>query len=123
MLRFTFVIATLLELLGIFGFVLTGSQHYTALIPVGFGVLLMICFGLARARPSMRMHAMHAAMTVALIGMLGTLSGIYHVGQMLAGQTIARPPAAEAQAIMCILCAVYLAVGIRSFIKARRARA
>jgi hypothetical protein len=78
---------------------------------------------MAEARPKARMHFMHGAMTIALIGVLGTLSGVYHLIQMLAGQTIARPPAAEAQAIMCLLCAAYLAFGIHSFIKARRARA
>jgi hypothetical protein len=123
MARLTIVFAALLILLGIVGFVATGSQHYTALIPAALGILLFVCAAVAEFRPPMRMHAMHAAMTLALIGLLGTLNGIYHVAQMLAGQPVALPAAAEAKATMCVLCAVYLALGIRSFIKVRRARA
>src|SRR5277367_1251862 len=122
MAKLTIVIGVLLTLVGAVGFFGTGSQHPTALIPAAFGVLLIICGVVVLARPGLRMHIMHAAMTLALIGCIGTIIGVYHLAQMLAGKTIALPSAAVAKSAMFVLCAVYLALGIRSFIMARKMR-
>lgn len=124
MTRTTFVFAAFLIALGAAGFVGTGSQHYTALIPAALGVLLAVCAAVAVARPPARKHAMHAALTLALLGLLGTLSGVFNLIRLAMGQTTTHPAAAViAQSIMCALCALYLAIGIRSFIAARRASA
>jgi hypothetical protein len=47
-------------LLGIAGFVLTGSTHKTALIPCIFGLLFLVC-GLLARKDNLRKHVMHAA--------------------------------------------------------------
>lgn len=108
---------------GLVGFFATGAEHVTALIPAVLGVLLVLC-GILAARPNLRMHAMHAAATLALLGMLGTGRGLVQlVGWMFGGDEPARPAAAVAQGITAIICLVFLIFAIRSFIAARRNRA
>ncbi len=72
MAKLTVVFGILLVLLGVFGFVATGSVHYTALIPCAFGVLLAI-FGLLAQTPdaSRRKLFMHVAVTIGLRGLSG----------------------------------------------------
>jgi hypothetical protein len=107
--------------LGIVGHVATGSQHPTALIPAGLGLVLVI-LGLLAKKPKLRMHAMHGAALVALLGFAGSVSGIGQVARMLSGEAIARPPAAIARSIMAVLCLAFLALTVRSFVAARIAR-
>ena len=58
MARTTIVFSVLLILLGLGFFLGTGAAHATALIPSGFGVLLLF-LGLLATRDAWRMHAMH----------------------------------------------------------------
>jgi hypothetical protein len=120
----TITIATgvLLIVLGLVGYVGTGSEHPTALIPAAFGIALGICGFLAKA-PERRKLYMHIAVTLGLLGFLGTVTGLIKVIRMAAGETIARPEAAESQAVMAFITAIFVAMCVNSFIKARRARA
>jgi hypothetical protein len=118
----TIVTGVLLIVLGLFGFIGTGSEHYTALIPAGFGIALAICGFLAKA-PERKKLFMHIAVTLGLLGFLGTVMGIVKVVRMAAGETIARPEAAESQAVMAFISLIFVALCVNSFIKARRARA
>jgi uncharacterized membrane protein (UPF0136 family) len=118
----TIVTGALLIILGVIGFVGTGSTHPTALIPAGFGLILAICGFLAKA-PARKKLMMHIAVTVGLLGFLGTVMGLVKVVRMVAGETIARPEAAQSQAVMAFICGIYVALCVNSFIKARRARA
>jgi hypothetical protein len=118
----TIVTGALLILLGIVGFVGTGSQHFTALIPAAFGIAIGICGFVAKA-PERRKLFMHIAVTLGLLGFLGTVSGLVKVIRMAGGATIERPEAAEAQAVMAFITLFFVALCINSFIKARRARA
>ena len=63
-----------------------GHASLTALIPAAVGGLLLAC-GLVALREGLRMHAMHAA---ALVGLLGTLlaagRGVMKIGPLLSGQ-------------------------------------
>jgi multisubunit Na+/H+ antiporter MnhF subunit len=118
----TIVTGLLLIALGILGFVSTGSQHPTALIPCAFGIAIGICGFLAKA-PARRKLFMHIAVTLGLLGFLGTVSGLVKVIRMAGGATIERPEAAEAQAVMAFITLFFVALCINSFIKARRARA
>jgi multisubunit Na+/H+ antiporter MnhF subunit len=117
----TIVTGVLLIVLGVVGFVGTGSEHPTALIPAGFGLALAICGFLAKA-PERRKLFMHIAVTLGLLGFLGTVMGLVKVIRMAAGETIARPEAAESQAVMAFITAIFVALCINSFIKARKAR-
>ena len=118
----TIVTGVLLIVLGLVGFIGTGSEHYTALIPAGFGIALAICGFLAKA-PERRKLFMHIAVTLGLLGFLGTVMGIVKVVRMAAGETIPRPEAAESQAVMAFISLIFVGLCVNSFIKARRARA
>lgn len=118
----TLIFAVLLFLLGVVGYIITGQESITALIPAALGVLLGLCAAWAWAMPSWRKHAMHVAMVLALLGVLGTLRAIGPLVTLLTGGQVERPAAVIAQVIMLALAAAYLALGIKSFIDARRAR-
>ncbi|HVJ07722.1 MAG TPA: hypothetical protein VM554_05020 [Acidisarcina sp.] len=121
MAKVTVVFGILLILLGVIGFVGTGSTHYTALIPCAFGVLLAI-FGLLAKTPdaSRRKLFMHIAVTVGLLGFLGTVKSVVNFFQMMQGQPFPYPAAVEAKAAMAALTFVYVVLCVRSFIAARR---
>jgi len=120
--KLTIVFGVLLILLGIVGYVGTGSEHPTALIPAAFGIFLAIFGAIAIAKPALRMHVMHGAVLVGLLGFLGTISGVIALAKKLSGQVIERPEAAYAKAAMCGLMLVYVILCVRSFIAARKAR-
>ena len=104
--------------LGIASYALTGRASVTALIPAFFGAVLVICALVAR-QESARKHAMHAAVAVGLIGALAALGR----GLPAALNGDAARPAVMSQLVMGVLLLIYVALGERSFIEARRARA
>lgn len=113
----TIVFGFLLTLLGLAGYVLTGTSSFTALIPAVFGLLLLVLGFLARAEP-VRKHAIHAAAAVALVGCAGALFSLVRTPLGL------RPAMAVfSQVAMVVLTAVFVALCVRSFIDVRRARA
>jgi hypothetical protein len=114
----TLVVGGLLSLLGILGYVLSDSRSLTALIPLGFGVLLEACGALA-LRPEFKKHAMHGASVLALLGIGGSVSGFVKFVQMLGGADVARPFAVRIQGAMFLIMLVFLGLCIRSFIQAR----
>ena len=123
MAKVTLVFAALFIALGLVGFITTGSSHPTALIPAVLGLLLGIFGALSLGpNPSRRKLFMHINVTLALLGFLGTVMGLIQWFQMLAGATVKNPPATESKAIMAILCLIYVALCVRSFIAARKAR-
>ena len=119
MAKLTIALGALLIILGIAGFVATGSEHPTALIPAGAGVLFVI-LAIFALNPNARKHAMHAAAALALLGFLGTIDGVIKTIQLASGATVARAPAAISKAIMSILCLIFVGLCVRSFINARR---
>jgi hypothetical protein len=116
----TIALGVALVILGVAGYALTGGVSVTALIPAAFGLLLAIAGLLARDERK-RMHAMHGAVLVALLGFLGSVRGLIRIGEVLDG-TAARPPAIVAQAIMAVLTLAYVVLAVRSFVQARMAR-
>jgi O-antigen/teichoic acid export membrane protein len=112
----TILFGVLLTLLGFLGYFMTGTSSLTALIPAAFGVLLIALGFIARSEAT-RKHAMHAAAAVSLIGMIGALI------PLLRTPAGVRPAMAVAsQVAMVVLTALFLALCVRSFIAARRAR-
>lgn len=111
-----------LMLLGAGAFMVLGRHPHT-LIPAAFGLLLVIFGALANTEVvKRRMLFMHVAVTVGLLGFLGTIPGIVGVLKMAAGGVTARPDAARVQALMGTICLVFVLVCVRSFIAARSAR-
>ena len=110
-----------LILLGLGGYLGTDMVSPTALIPSAFGLLLVIFGALARDDKRRKM-AMHLAVTVGLLGFLGTVPGLLKLPTMLSGGVVQRPAAVVAQSIMAVLMAIYVAMCVKSFIDARRRR-
>lgn len=122
MAKLTIVFGVLLILLGAVAFVILGHHPHT-LIPAVFGLLLVVFGALAESPvPRRRMLFMHIAVTVGLLGFLGTLPGIVGIVRLAAGHAIERPDAAKVQAIMGTLCLAFVLLCVRSFIAARRQR-
>ena len=118
----TIFFGCLLVLLGVIGYIATGSQHPTALIPAGFGLLIGFC-GLLARRAGRRKLFMHIAVTLGLLGFLGTAASIYKMFQIAQHQVVARHAAVYSQFTMCLLCLIFVILCVRSFIAARRTRA
>lgn len=113
------IIGTLLVLLGVISFFISGGQSLTAFIPAAFG-LVLAGLGLLGRKESLRRHAMHAAAGIALLGLLGSASGFVKLFTLLGGGDVARPAAVVAQSIMFLLSALFVGLAVRSFIRARR---
>ena len=99
-----------------------GRTEVAALHPAGIGVLLILCGALANTEnPKKRMLWMHIAVTLGLIGFLVT--GI-RTGIALAKGTAMsiNPTGFEERSVVALICLVYVALCVRSFITARRAR-
>jgi hypothetical protein len=123
MAKVTVIFGVALILLGTLSFFGTGGTHPTALIPAYFGLVLTICGFLANS-PSdrRRMLVMHIAVTVGLLGFVG--SGVMAILETVKahGAPLAHPAAVESQAIMAGVCLIYVGFCVRSFITARRSR-
>jgi hypothetical protein len=65
---------------------------------------------------------MHVAVTVALLGFLGSFSRAIDEYIQAHGGPLAHPVAVEYQAAMAALCLVFVVLCVRSFIAARKAR-
>lgn len=110
----------LLILIGIIGYVyglLNGNASLTALIPAAFGLLLAILGAAARAKENLRMHLMHVAV---LIGLLGFLIPAWRVLSKLGEATLSA--ALISQVSMALVCLIFVILCIKSFIDARRSR-
>jgi hypothetical protein len=114
----TRLFAIILILLGVASYSLTGRTSVTALIPAFFGAVLLVCAIVARANEGARKHAMHAAVAVGLVGALAALAR--GLPAALGGD--ASRPAVMSQLAMGVLLLIYVALGVQSFIAARKAR-
>jgi hypothetical protein len=107
--------------IGLGTYVGTGSHAPTALIPAVLGALIAGA-GLVARNPRLRMHAMHVAVLVALLGALGCIPGLLRLPALLGG-TAERPVAVVAQLVTFVVCVAFGVSAVRSFIEARRSRA
>jgi hypothetical protein len=90
--------------------------HPSALSPVGVGVILIVAGVAAMAAPGSRKHAMHVAAAVALLGTVGGLVPV--VLRKFDFQEVA----VKVGLGMAVLSAIFLALCVNSFVRARRAR-
>jgi hypothetical protein len=118
--KITLIFSALYIVLGVAAFFLTGAVHKTALIPAYFGMVLLI-LGLLGQKENLRKHVMHAALLVVLLALFGTARSLLKLPSAFDG-TAERPFAIYAQAATAVLSIAFLALGIRSFIQARRSR-
>lgn len=112
----------LLVLIGIAGAIAAVSNDksfVTALIPAFFGIVLIILGYLARIKDNLRKHLMHGALLVALLGFVGGFFSPGIKGLITTGK-VADMVSFSAQLAMMIVCLLFLVLGIKSFIDARR---
>lgn len=112
----TRLVGFLLVALGLIGYIATGRASITALIPAFFGTIFLILAMVARGESS-RKHAMHAAIALALVGVLGVVPRL--LPALSAGS---MGPAVLSQLVMAVVLLIYVGLGVKSFIDARKAR-
>ena len=118
MAKISIVFGLLLAAVGVIGFSMTGFEHKTALIPTWLGCLLIAMAVLAIAKPKLNMHAMHVNVLFALLGCLMALYRL--IPALIKGEGTAASRVALGG--MAILTGIYVALCVRSFIAARKAR-
>ena len=119
----TIGVGVILVALGLFGYFgsASDSPSPTALIPAGFGAVLIV-LGIVAHKPGARKHAMHAAAAVGLIGFLMAGGrGFMKLGMAASDDlTISRP--VRLTILMSLVCLIYIGLCVGSFISARRRR-
>lgn len=107
--------------MGLYSYFGISSESVTALIPTFFGIPMLI-FGWMALNEKYLKHAMHGAAVLTLLGFAGTVGGLIKFFKMLGGAEMERPAAVTVQAIMAILCLIFLVFAVKSFTDARKNR-
>jgi hypothetical protein len=120
----TIAAGAILCVLGLFGYFGSASENpsLTALIPFFFGDVLVVC-GIIARNPRLRMHVMHAAVLVGLVGFLAAGGRVAMKWSTLFSDDPNLDPRAVRMAfLMALVSLIYVIVCIASFIAARRRR-
>lgn len=122
--KITLLYGTALMVLGIAGYLLTGRESETALIPAVFGVPLIACAVLSWSESPLRKHLMHASVLIAMLGFAGTIGAVRFALYMVSVGPVHvdNPAAVLSRTVMAVLSGAYLYVAIRSFIRVRQER-
>lgn len=117
---FAIVIGLLLTGLGVGGYlgVEAETRSWTALIPVFVGGPLFL-LGLLGLKDQFRKHAMHLAAALGLIGFLAPAGRL--ISTAARGSFVWGLPTMS-QVAMAVLCAIFVALCVKSFRDARKAR-
>lgn len=121
MVTVTRVVGALLVVVGVAAYLLTDRASVTALLPAFLGAPILVA-GLVAASERLRPHAIHLALVLALLGVLGTAMNLAELPALLTGGDVERPTAVVTSAITAVVGVVYLVLGVRSFRAARAAR-
>jgi hypothetical protein len=116
----TILLGSLLVLAGFIGYFASEAGNPIALIPAAFG-FMMIALGILARNESLRGHAMHGAAAIGLLGFFGSVSGLWQLWGVLMGAE--AEPVILVRSFMAVVCLVYVALAISSFLKARSAKA
>jgi uncharacterized membrane protein len=121
MAKISITFGIILITLGLFSYFGISSESVTALIPAFLGIPVLILGFLALNEKYLK-HAMHSAAVLMLLGFGGTVGGLIKFFRILGGEVFERPSAITIQAIMALICLMFLIFAIKSFIEARRKR-
>lgn len=113
MARVTQLVGAVLVVIGVVAYVATDFASPTALLPAVVGVVIGV-LGVVATRIEAGQHAIHAALAVALLAALASLPRVGGVGD--------GDAAAITSLLTVLACAAYVALGVRSFVAARRSR-
>jgi phosphate/sulfate permease len=101
------------------GLVGTLVKSPTQFYPMMLGIPVLFC-GVVALNPHRRKHAMHVATGVALLGaVVGGGCAVYGVFELAGGEEV-NQYALGLVAAMSAICAVFVAICVASFIRARR---
>ncbi len=118
--RIIFVFAGIFAALGLGAYFLTGMQSWTALIPAIFGVVMAAAGAVSLKNLK---HGGHFAAVVGVLGFLGTARSLGKIPALLSGEPVERATAVGVQAVFAVLCLIFIALSVKSFIDTRNARA
>lgn len=118
MARIAILFGVLLIALGGGLFFITGMEHYTALIPAGFGIAFVL-LGVLAFNEKLHKHVMHAA---AFLGLVGFAIPIFRVIQAMTREDFEFNTPVQGQIAMAVLCLLFVVLCVKSFIDARNAR-
>lgn len=108
----------LLTLIGAVGYFASDADNpVTALIPAFVGVPILL-LGLAATKEACRKHAMHFAVMLSLLGFLAAGGRLAMVLVKGGGTTLGL----SSLAAMAVVCLVFTALCVKSFIDVRKAR-
>jgi peptidoglycan/LPS O-acetylase OafA/YrhL len=113
--KITIAIGLLLILQGVGFYFVTETKSMTALIPTFIGLPILV-LGCVALKESLRKHAMHGAVALALLGLLAPIGRIASAGLKFSAAGVSL-------ILMIVLCGGLLVLGIKSFIDARRRQA
>ncbi|WP_366516457.1 hypothetical protein [uncultured Agrococcus sp.] len=116
--RNTIILGAALIVLGGVAYLASGLASWTALIPAILGAVLLVCGLIGLRSPKV---GVHIALVIALLGVAGTFMNVLQLGELFAG-TAERPLAVITSSITFVLLLIYIVLGVRSFIVARRWR-
>jgi hypothetical protein len=126
--KFAIGTGVLLVAVGLWGRFGTGTTSNTALIPAALGLALIVLGGLA-FRDRLRKHVMHLAALLGLVGLVGCAAmAVPRLPALIREGRVTRPDGSDAtaavlsQAATALLCGVFVALCVKSFVDARRPR-
>ena len=119
--KMTAITGATLLLLGLSFFAYTAFSKYTALIPAYLGVLFLLLAWLAKWEKCYRC-AMHLSSALAFLGALPLFMGLSKLYPWIFyAKTPGRPLAAIEMTLMGLVCCIYFAWCLRTFLQARMA--
>lgn len=121
MAKISIAFSIILIILGLVSYFIISSESITALIPAFLGIPVLV-LGIIALNEKYLKHSMHVVAVLMLLGFSGTVGGLFRFFRMLGGESFERPSAITIQAIMALLCLVFLILAVKSFIDARRGK-
>jgi len=119
MAKISIIFGLILIILGLISYLGISSESITALIPTFLGIPVLILGFLALNEKYLK-HAMHGTAVLMLLGFAGTVGGLIKFFRMLGGEVFERSSAITIQAIMAMICMIFLIFAIKSFVDTRR---
>lgn len=112
-----------LILVGVVSYIISNFVSVTALIPAFIGAVITLMGLLAQSKENLRQHAMHVAVLVGLLGLIGTsVRWIPALINFLSTGEVKNSLAFISQTLTVLLCLAFVILCVKSFIDARRNR-